>query len=98
MSEEQFAKVIDSHPSKLLFDETKTWAMISFDEAKLKLNTHDDTGRRAERTVKSGKDDKGETLSAKSSCSLSGMGGSHGNGQPIKPLFPMGGWLNEPFF
>jgi hypothetical protein len=75
---------------ELIIRPGEAWRIISLDELKLKLATHDDEGgtsRNCERSLEFGKDDVGESMSAQSSYSLSGLAGSHGDGTPIPAAF-----------
>ena len=87
MTEAQFTKCVLDHPPEIEYVSSKAHLAFSLDECKLLLATHDDTHRRAERTVRIGKDDDGECISAKSACALSGMGGSHASFEPVRPGF-----------
>ena len=87
MTEAQFTKCVLGHPPEVEYVSSKAHLAFSLDECKLLLATHDDTHHRAERTVRIGKDDDGECISAKSACVLSGMGGSHASFEPVRPGF-----------
>ena len=87
LSEDDFRRVVLDHPPELEYHVEKAHLALSLDECKLLLATHDDTHRRAERTLRIGKDDDGAVLSAKSACALSGMGGSHASFERARPGF-----------
>jgi hypothetical protein len=50
---------------------------FSFDETRVKKDTHDGAKRRCETMVRVGKDDDGETLASKSQSGMTGVGGSY---------------------
>ena len=83
MSEAEFKKCVYAHSPEVIYVSSKAHLALSLDELKLLLATHDDNHRRCERTVRAGPDDDGETISPKSNCSMSGIGGSHANFEPI---------------
>ena len=87
MSEAQFKKCVYDHPPEVTYVSSKAHLALSLDELKLQLATHDDNHRVCERTVRVGPDDDGETIAAKSNCSMSGIGGSHANFEPNHPGF-----------
>ena len=87
MTESQFKECVKSHPEEITFVSGKAHLALSLDELKLLLSTHDDCHRRCEQTLRSGPDDDGETLSAKSNCSMSGIGGSRANFEGARPGF-----------
>ena len=65
---------------------TFTHPLVSLTRARILARTVT-RHRRAERTVRIGKDGDGECISAKSACALSGMGGSHASFDPVRPEF-----------
>lgn len=90
MSENDFKAIVKAHPPEILILPCEAWRIISFDELKLKLGTHDNDGgtsRNTERSLKFGPQDVGESISAQSSYSMSGLAGSHGDGTPIPAAF-----------
>ena len=97
MNKEQVLRELRQSEPEVIFYEEKLVFVASCDELKLKMETHDDKDRGTERILQVGKDDDGETISSRSQCSASGWGGSHGNGDPVRPLFKfaaeVGGWV-----
>ena len=77
LSEKEFVAKVLSHPPEIDYVSSKAHLALSIDELKCLLSTHDDCHRRAERTIRIGKDDDGVVISAKSACALLGIGGSH---------------------
>ena len=87
LSEDDFRWIVLDHPPVFEYHVEKAYLALSLDECKLLLATHDDTHRRAERTLRIGKDGDGAVLSAKSACAQSGMGGSHASFERARPGF-----------
>ena len=87
LSKGSFAKIVCEHSPELEYISSEAHRALSLDELKLLLSTRDDTHRQCEKTLRCGVDDDGETLSAKSSCAMSGIGGSHANFEAAKPGF-----------
>ena len=75
---------------EIIILESERWRIMSFDELKLKLSTHDDGGagttRNCEKVLQF-KGSEGEVYSAKSSYSLSGLGGSLATFEAIPAFF-----------
>ena len=96
MNKEQVLRELRQSEPEVIFYDEKLVFVASCDELKLKMETHDDKDRGTERILQVEKDDDGETISSRSQCSASGWGGSHGNGDPVRPLFKfaaeVGGW------
>jgi hypothetical protein len=90
LSEGDFKKVVAGIEPEIIILESERWRIISFDELKLKLSTHDDGGagttRNCEKVLQF-KGSKGEVYSAKSSYSLSGLGGSLATFEAIPAFF-----------
>lgn len=84
LSAKGFKNVLRKLEPKILIRPSEAWRFVSFDEICIKMNTHgtDGTGstRNCEQTIRDtspGVEDKGEVLSAKSSCRMSVIGGSN---------------------
>jgi len=79
LSEGDFKKLVAAMEPEIIILVSERWRIMSFGELKLKLSTHDDGGagttRNCEKVLQF-KGSKGEVYSAKSSDSLSGLGGS----------------------
>jgi hypothetical protein len=90
LSEGDFKKVVAGIEPEIIILESKRWRIISFDELKLKLSTHDDGGagttRNCEKVLQF-KGSKGEVYSAKSSYFLPGLGGSLATFKTIPAFF-----------
>lgn len=90
LSEGDFKKVVAGIEPEIIILESERWRIMSFDELKLKLSTHDDGGagttRNCEKVLQF-KGSKGEVYSAKSSYSLSGLGGSLATFEAIPAFF-----------
>jgi hypothetical protein len=93
MNENEFQAAVKAMQPEITIIESERWRIFSFDELRLKLSTHDEggggTSRNCERVIRfSGT--SGEVFSAKSSCTLSGLGGSFATFEPIPALFCFG--------
>jgi hypothetical protein len=90
LSEGDFKKVVAGIEPEIIILESERWRIISFDELKLKLSTHDDGGagttRNCEKVLQF-KGSKGEVYSAKSSYFLPGLGGSLATFKTIPAFF-----------
>jgi hypothetical protein len=90
LSEGDFKKVVAGIGPEIIILESERWRIISFDELKLKLSTHDDGGagttRNCEKVLQF-KGSKGEVYSAKSSYFLPGLGGSLATFKTIPAFF-----------
>jgi hypothetical protein len=92
LSDKAFKEVLRNLEPKIHIYPDQAWRLFSFDEAKILMNTHETNTtsqhRRCEQIVRDntpGTTDIGEVLSAKSSCAMSVIGGSHANldGSPM---------------
>jgi hypothetical protein len=90
LSEGDFKKVVAGIEPEIIIQESERWRIMSFDELKLKLSTHDDGGagttRNCEKVLQF-KGSKGEVYSAKSSYFLPGLGGSLATFKTIPAFF-----------
>ena len=88
--EGDFKKLVAGIEPEIIILESERWRIISFDELKLKLSTHDDGGagttRNCEKVLQF-KGSKGEVSSAKSSYFLPGLGGSLATFKTIPAFF-----------
>jgi hypothetical protein len=88
--EGDFKKLVAGIEPEIIILESERWRIMSFDELKLKLSTHDDGGagttRNCEKVLQF-KGSKGEMYSAKSSYSLSGLGSSLATFEAIPAFF-----------
>jgi len=90
LSEGDFKKVVAGIEPEIIIQESERWRIMSFDELKLKLSTHDDGGagttRNCEKVLQF-KGSKGEVYSAKSSYFLPGLSGSLATFKTIPAFF-----------
>ena len=90
LSEGDFNFFLAGIEPEIIILESERWRIISFDELKLKLSTHDDGGagttRNCEKVLQF-KDSKGEVYSAKSSYFLPGLGGTLATFEAIPAFF-----------
>jgi hypothetical protein len=90
LSEGDFNIFLAGIEPEIIILESERWRIMSFDELKLKLSTHDDGGagttRNCEKVLQF-KGSEGEVYSAKSSYSLSGLGGSLATFEAIPAFF-----------
>ena len=90
LSEGDFKKVVAGIEPEIIILESERWRIISFDELKLKLSTHDDGGagttRNCEKVLQF-KGSKREVYSAKSSYFLPGLGGTLATFEAIPAFF-----------
>ena len=90
LSEGDFKKVVAGIEPEIIILESERWRIMSFDELKLKLSSHDDGGagttRNCEKVLQF-KGSKGEVYSAKSSYFLPGLGGSLATFKTIPAFF-----------
>ena len=96
MSEDDLKAEIKKMEPEILIIPSEAWRIVSLDEVKLELNTHDDHKRRGERSFRAGPDDDGEVTSADSSDCLSGIGGSHASLEPMQPFFVLSAKTVDP--
>lgn len=98
MGDADFKVMIKAREPEIVILEEHRWRVLSMDECRLNLNTHDEgsNGRNCERVIMSGPDDHGEVLSAKSASSMSALGGSHANLQPTPAFFSFTGGAVDP--